>query len=117
MKLATISIFLLVLSACSTIAPAPIPRVDNPSQELISIKSYYKTELASIKVGDYINEIKEKFPSLTLASDNMKNTIYEINLEQPYQLKQSEAGSEVKTYQQKLAFYFINKKLVHWQAK
>ncbi len=117
MKLITLSVVLiLLLSACSTTSNSSIPSIEDPSLELISIKDHYQKQLSSIKVGDYINEIKEKFPALTLASDNMKNTIYEVNFEQAYQLKNSETVNKIQTYQQKIAFYFINKKLVHWQV-
>ena len=117
MKLITLSVALILLSACSTTTNSNIPRIENPSLELVSIKNHYKKELSSIKVGDYISEIKDKFPELTLASDNMKNTIYEVNFDQDYQLKHSDTAEKKQTYQQKIAFYFINKKLVHWQVK
>ncbi len=107
---------LFFLSGC--INSNNIPLVANPTNELATIQSVYAKELANIKVGDYIKDVQAKFPEMVMTSDNMKNTIYELNYHQKYYLlADSKANQHSKTYTQKLAFYFINKKLVQWQAK
>jgi len=124
MKNSFISAVFLLLCACSSTKQLPI--VSDPKTELPKIKQLFNKELSTVQVGDYIKEIKEKFPSLYLASDSMKNTVYEFSHKQAYlpkghldndkaSLRQSTAYP--KEYEQKIAFYFINKKLVHWQVK
>ncbi|TPH18164.1 hypothetical protein [Litorilituus lipolyticus] len=124
MKNLIIAAFLLLLCACSSTKQLPI--ISDPKTELPKIKQLFKKELSTVQVGDYIKEIKEKFPSLYLASDSMKNTVYEFSHKQAYLPKTNLDNDKVSLrqssispieYEQKIAFYFINKKLVHWQVK
>ena len=114
MKLIKLLIIAGILSACAQIPE--VTTVKNLS-ELTSIETKYTNELASIKVGDYIKDIKQKFPELQLVSDTMKNTIYETYYEQGYILASETETQTIKRFKQKITFYFINRKLVHWQEK
>lgn len=117
-KLCITSTFALLISCTNSVN---LPIVQDPSTELITIKSRYSSELASLMVGEYIASVNKKFPGMLIASDTMKNTIYEFTYDQPYRLHinkhntQSNTDETTKVYSQKLSFYFINKKLVHWQ--
>lgn len=114
MKLINLLIIASILSAC---AQTPdVPKIKSLS-ELTSIETKYTNELASIKVGDYIKDIKQKFPELQLVSDTMKNTIYETYYNQDYVMASSTKAQTIKRFNQRITFYFINRKLVHWQAK
>jgi hypothetical protein len=114
MKNILISITILLILGCTSIKP--LPTIENPQLELSNVKLQYANELASIQVGDYIVSIANLFPEMVIVSNTMKNTIYEFDYKQKYFL--SNDGSELeKTYIQTLRFYFINKKLVHWQEK
>ncbi len=114
MKKLFLSTILFILSGC--VANKNIPAVAVPIHDLTTIKSVYAKELSSIKVGDYIKDVQLKFPTMVMSSDNMKNTIYEVSYQQQYSLIEDNDAKE-NTYTQKLAFYFINKKLVQWLVK
>lgn len=109
-----ITLMVTLLFSCSS--PPNVPRIDDPSLELISIKKQYADELTNIHVGDYIDYVAKQFPEMFVASDNMKNTIYEFTYQQQYLLAANN-DVETKTYTQTLRFYFINQKLVHWKVK
>lgn len=104
-----------LLFSCSS--PPNVPTIDDPNLELISIKKQYADELANIHVGDYIDYVATQFPEMIVASDNMKNTIYEFSYQQHYLLAENNNDNKAKTYTQTLRFYFINQKLVHWEVK
>jgi len=111
-----------MLSGCTN--TINLPTVSDPASELTSVKSKYSEQLASIHVGDYVKTVKKLFPNMSIASDNMKNTIYEFSYQQEYLLgnnnnlaASTQDKNSIKLYKQKLQFYFINNKLVHWQVK
>jgi len=104
---------LLLLTSCST-SYIP-PTITTPKDELTNIKQKYVSELASIQVGDYIKTVAVLFPKMFIATKTMKNTQYEVNYQQQYILANDTSSLE-KTYTQTLRFYFVNKKLVHWQV-
>ena len=106
MKHLLIALVLLLLASCSS---HNFPTVEKPIIELTSIKQKYTSELSSITVGDYISAVSKKFPEMFVASDNMKNTIYEFDFQQQYYLV-SDKSSQLKSYKQTLRFYFVNKK-------
>jgi hypothetical protein len=113
-----ILIFLvLLLAGCSTTTSniKSLPTINNPSVELTDIKQKYVDELAVIQVGDYIESVASLFPEMYIASDTMKNTQYEFDYQQQYFLT-ADKNSLEKTYTQTLRFYFVNRKLVHWQV-
>lgn len=114
MKHSLLALFILLLASCSTIKNTPT--IDNPDTELTSIKQKYVNELANIQVGDYIEAVAVLFPEMFIASQTMKNTQYEFNYNQHYFLAADNRAQE-KTYTQTLRFYFVNKKLVHWEVK
>ncbi len=114
MKHSLIAFVLLLLTSCST--NNNVPTIDNPHNELISIKQKYASELANIQVGDYIKKVSKLFPEMYLASKTMKNTQYEFDYHQQYFLVANN-NSIVQTKTQTLRFYFVNKKLVHWGVK
>ena len=114
MKNIFITLTITLLVSCSS--TPDFPTINDPSVELTSIKKQYKKELANIHVGDYIDFVAKQFPEMFIASDNMKNTIYEFTYQQQYLLA-ADNNDETKTYTQTLRFYFINRKLAHWQVK
>ncbi|TWX67382.1 hypothetical protein ESZ36_13895 [Colwellia demingiae] len=114
MKYIVIALAVMLLVSCSSISD--FPTIDDPQLELTSIKHQYADELANIHVGDYIDFVAKQFPKMFIASDNMKNTIYEFNYQQQYLLVANNSD-QTKTYTQTLRFYFINQKLAHWQVK
>jgi hypothetical protein len=104
---------MLLVSCTNT---SDFPTIDDPKVELTSIKKQYAQELADIHIGDYIDYVAKQFPKMFVASDNMKNTIYEFTYQQQYLLAANN-NAETKTYTQTLRFYFINQKLAHWKVK
>ena len=114
MKYIFIALTITLLVSCSS--ATDFPTIDDPRLELTSIKKQYENELANIHVGDYIDFVAKQFPEMFIASDNMKNTIYEFNYQQQYLLADNN-NDLTKTYTQTLRFYFINRKLAHWQVK
>lgn len=114
MKYIVIALTVMLLVSCSS--TPDFPTIDDPSIELTSIKKQYADELANIHIGDYIDYVAKQFPEMIVASDNMKNTIYEFNYQQQYLLVANN-NDLTKTYTQTLRFYFINRKLAHWQVK
>jgi hypothetical protein len=103
----------LLLASCSTTHHSPT--INNPDTELTNIKQKYEQELGSIQVGDYIEKVEGLFPEMFIATQTMKNTQYEFNYLQQYFLATDKKSLE-QTYTQSLRFYFVNKKLVHWQV-
>ena len=114
MKYIVIALTITLLVSCSS--TTDFLTIDDPQLELTSIKKQYKKELANIHVGDYIDFVAKQFPKIFIASDNMKNTIYEFTYQQQYILADNN-NDLTKTYTQTLRFYFINRKLAHWQVK
>jgi hypothetical protein len=113
MKSIVIAMTVMLLVSCTS--SPDFPTIDDPNVELTSIKKQYTEELANIHIGDYIDYVAKQFPEMFVASDNMKNTIYEFTYQQQYLLAANNA--ETKTYTQTLRFYFINQKLAHWKVK
>lgn len=113
MKYIIIALTVMLLVSCTN--TSDFPTIDDPKVELTSIKKQYAQELADIHIGDYIDYVAKQFPEMFVASDNMKNTIYEFTYQQQYLL--ADNNSEIKTYTQTLRFYFINQKLAHWKVK
>lgn len=114
MKHLIIVLSLLLFTACSN--SSNLPTTDNPQLELTNIKEKYADELARIQVGDYIAVVAKLFPGMYIAEDSMKNTIYAFDYQQGYLMK-TKQELLAKTYKQSVQFYFVNKKLVHWQVK
>lgn len=114
MKSSFIALVFLLLAGCS--ANNNYPTTNAAETELTNIKQKYVSELAQIQVGDYIEAVAKLFPEMSLSSDTMKNTQYEVDYHQQYLLVANN-NSQEKTYTQTLRFYFVNKKLVHWGVK
>ncbi len=115
MKYIVIALTVMLLVSCTS--TSDFPTIDDPNVELTSIQKQYADELANIHIGDYIDYVAKQFPEMVVASDNMKNTIYEFTYQQQYLLAANNNNDETKTYTQTLRFYFINQKLAHWKVK